>query len=486
MFARVFGGFVAVFATVALMSASGAASAQVQRGLMIDVSTRTAVGDYLRSIHIDPRGAVIQRGVRNYAGANCPGSGWTCTTTRNPVVQIASAGGSNTFRCSTANCAVVQIAAPRVITTNIATCIKTTGLSQTCTISQSGADADNRAIVYERITNSTATPHVGAITQSATATVSITQMATGPGNAPNSNQACVYQEIALDRSGNFGSIQESTLTHTQSAHQTVTIKQDSANGGNSAAQSATQALACTGGSITQRQTLSSTLTFPRAITQKQNALTRTANVTVDIEQNQSQGFFGIASGQNAADFNQFTSLKAVANSAAGAVTQTQSYLLGGLLGTVNQDSRDLSVASTTQTEVQCEDAATSGLTTCDPGANAGVAPAVLKQTQYGPVRKGVGTATQSGNGANSFAVEQLSTQDTDQGSGSHQTNVLQGDCSTTGFCTVSQVATINGHQSSNTQSGRDVNTTFKCKDSTCAVVQPAAGSGGGGLPARIL
>ena len=81
MFAKAFGLCVAFFAAAVLMSASSAAVATVGGGAAIDLSTRAAVVKYLRSIHVDPRGVVIQRGVRNYAGPDCPGKGWSCTST---------------------------------------------------------------------------------------------------------------------------------------------------------------------------------------------------------------------------------------------------------------------------------------------------------------------------------------------------------------------------------------------------------------------
>ena len=65
------------------------------------------------------------------------------------------------------------------------------------------------------------------------------------------------------------------------------------------------------------------------------------------------GFFGTAHGTNTANFKQDNTLTAVANTPAGPVTQIQSSVNGGLLGTVNQDSRDQSTATTTQTETQC-------------------------------------------------------------------------------------------------------------------------------------
>src|SRR5207302_4114727 len=124
---------------------------KAQRDAAVDVSTRAAVIDYLRSIHIDPRGVVVERGVRNYAGARCPGLGWTCTTTMHPVVQVAPAHGRNTFRCSSASCAVVQVASLRASGTNTASCIKTKGLAQVCTISQVSSTASHTAVVYETI-----------------------------------------------------------------------------------------------------------------------------------------------------------------------------------------------------------------------------------------------------------------------------------------------------------------------------------------------
>ncbi len=66
----------------------------------INVSTRAAVVHYLRSIHVSAKHVVIQRGLRNYAGAHCPGKGWTCAGTRHTVVQIAKRGGQNRFACA--------------------------------------------------------------------------------------------------------------------------------------------------------------------------------------------------------------------------------------------------------------------------------------------------------------------------------------------------------------------------------------------------
>src|SRR2546430_17207091 len=79
-----------------------------------NLRTRAGAARYLRSIGLNARHFVIQRGIRNYAGANCPGKGWSCTSTAHPVIQIAAAGGSNTFQCATASCAVVQATTPLI------------------------------------------------------------------------------------------------------------------------------------------------------------------------------------------------------------------------------------------------------------------------------------------------------------------------------------------------------------------------------------
>lgn len=459
MFTKVFSLFVALVAAVVLLSAPSAAIAKAQKG-RIDVSTRAAVVTYLRSIHINPRGVVIERGARNYAGASCPGRRWICTTTTHPVVQVAPRGGRNAFRCSTANCVVVQVANLPVTATNTASCIRTSGSTQTCTIDQNSVTANNKAVVYENITSS-----VG-LTQNATSTASITQTATGPANASNSNEACVYQAVSLDSSRTTTA---ASVPVTQSADQTVTIKQNSANGGNSAAESATPLGQCTTGSITQRQTLSSTITATGSVVQNQNAGNAGADMTIDIEQNQSSGFLGSAYGANSADFDQYNALTAVANTPAGPVSQTQSSVNGGVLGTVNQDSRDLSTAVTTQTEIQCEDAAMSGLTTChtvDPDASE--APSSLTQTQFGPIRKGVGQATQTGNGSDTFAINQTSKQDDDQGAGSNQTNVVQADCTTDGFCTVEQNVDVDGSEYFFSFGGSSIDTTTTCTGDVCS------------------
>ena len=499
---RIFSLCGAIVAAVALVSASGATTTKNHKIPRIDVSSRAAIVHYLRSIHVNPNGLVIQRGARNYAGPSCPGRAWTCARTRHAVVQIARPGGMNRFRCSTARCAVVQVAAAAA-RPNKAVCIKTTGLGQSCTINQSGA-GPNMAVVYEN-----AGKQFG-LTQTATSTASITQQVT---SGSNGNTACVTQNINID--GSTTAARGKPVTVTLEAHQSVTIKQDVAGGGANSAVSGADANGNCIGTLGQSQQLTSTANGSGSITQNENAATTAcgdgvagdyANMCLDIEQNQASGH-GVASGTNNATFTQTNLLTAIANTSAGPVTQTQSSICpdppggcvmpGGLVGTVNQDSTGVSSASATQMETQCEDAATSGLTSCHmaPGDADFDGTYQLTQNQYGPegvwkararhrgrqfysTFKGLGAATQTGNenctppACDSFTITQTSNQDNDQGTGSTQTNTVKGDCHTTGTCTDTQTTNIDGFTTTTTQSGQDVDTSTNCTGSTCQTTTP--------------
>jgi hypothetical protein len=476
---RIFSLCGAIVAAVALVSASGATTGKNQSSSRIDVSSRAAIVHYLRSIHVSPKGLVIQRGRHNYAGNRCPGKGWTCTRTTHPVVQVARAGGRNLFTCSAARCVGVQVAqAPA--RQNKGVCIKTTGLSQSCVITQSSATADNVAVVYEN------TGKLTGLTQTASSTASITQTATG---ALNSNQACVFQSINID--GSTVARRGTPVTVTLEAHQSVTVTQDARGGNNSAQDSATSTGNCTTNPttnpLTQAQTLTSTATGGGPITQNENAAQNGANVALDIEQNQHPT--GSGTGVNKAIFNQSNNLQAVANTPAGAVIQTQSSftgdpqspLNGGIAAAINQDSTGQETVDATQNETQCEDAAVSGLTSCLRTEHTNPFPSRLTQNQYGPVsnagarrsgrhepyviKKHNGTQT-GDNPSDVFTIHQNSNQDSD--TGSTQANTVQADCLTPGNCVANQNTNINGTQSTNTQAGMDIDTTTSCTGSNCS------------------
>lgn len=497
----------ATIAAVALVSASGAATARAQKVTRLDVSTRSAVVHYLRSIHVKAKGAVVQRGALNYAGAHCPGTEWTCASTKHTVVQIAKRGGKNRFACRSAHCVVVQIsgvsrgvylsgrmlasaaAAPKGGST--ATCVKTgsgatTGTGQSCVISQTGS-GPNTAGVYEN------TSKVSGLVQSAAYTASITQQSSGA----NLNQACVTQAISLD--GSTTNTNGKQTTANLQAHQSILISQNNSGTGtgdnaatNSARYAATSTGACdTSHQLSQSQTLTSTVTATGPITQNENVgyspcgdgITGDyANLCLKIDQNQALPCTGPtacpSTTKNFAVFTQNSTQSAVANATKGAqVIQQQStpsctatptrvgpddcVAGSGLVGTINQDSLGQSIASPTQNEVQCEDAAISGLSSCSQTADTSDIPSgKLSQSQYGPVGvgnlpshhprgrvlfshlKGLGQAHQHGNTTDTYTIIQISTQYADVGV--VQQNFGNADCTTAGFCTATQSTTTNG------------------------------------------
>ncbi len=412
------------------------------------LSSPGAVARYLTSLGIDPKRVVVQRGAGNYAGSSCPGAGWTCTSTSHPVVQIAPSGGRNVFRCATARCAVVQVSTA-ALATNTASCIRKTGeqedqgnpITQTCLITQSGAAA-NKAVVFEKAKK------LRGLTQDVSQTAQIVQLATGPGSG---NTACVSQVLILSVSPR----PQGAVTESSNGHQLISIKQDSPSGSNLVgnAKATDENAACDSANpMTQSQTISQTATSSGGIAQNENATGSGPNSLIDVEQNQSTPS---ASGANSSSFNQSSSLTAQAYTPAGPVSQTQSSAGGGLKATVNQLSTGLSTSSATQTETQTEDA--------DKSSSDGTLPTgALTQTQYGPVRC---CSNQVSNSSDMFTINQSSTQDND--TQQNQTNTVAADCSSTGNCIVTQMTTVDGSSTTNTQTGASVSTSINCTGSTC-------------------
>jgi hypothetical protein len=190
-----------LFASTALSSST--TESQAVRGKAIagkparvieksDVSTLPKMKRYLRSIGVNPRSVVIQRGRKNYAGPRCPGKAWTCTKARR-VMQV---GTLNTFECSPTpipaptnapgfqECVIVQGPAAK----NVAKCIEKSKhvpfVRQRCSITQSGTY--NEAIIVQVADQTSGPPalamqQVGAlqevgISQTATATVNRLQI----------------------------------------------------------------------------------------------------------------------------------------------------------------------------------------------------------------------------------------------------------------------------------------------------------------------
>jgi hypothetical protein len=471
----------ALLAGVALVAASGAGAAKAPKTARIDVSTKAAVVHYLRSIHVNPKGVVIQRGLRNYAGPNCPGKRWSCADTQRTVVQVAKAHGKNLFACATRRCAVLQIS-KSPLATNIAKCVKNgTGITGSCSITQSNASADNVAIVYQKAAKST------GLTQTASYSALITQTATG---ASNKNQACVTQDVTIDSSTNLSAKKGQPITITTRGHQSISIVQNSF-GGNSAAEGATPANggSCSGSAIMQNQALSSTAYGTGPITQFQddpNDPVSGPNLTLSISQNQRAGYINVAGGTNTITSSQVSKQLALASgglssttfSTNGPVTQKQGKSDGGIEATFKQFSTAPSSITPTQDEVQCEHAQKTGtvatgtfqtdLNACLSATQTDTFPNGLTQKQIGPLRKGDGPSFQGNNAADTFNVTQTSAQKSDEGG--TQDNTVEGDCATAGNCTLNQEA--NGTNSSG--SGQSVDGKTTCSGDDCTVAPQIA------------
>jgi hypothetical protein len=452
-FKRLLGLATAMVAVAVLVGSVGAGAASTPAKPALNPSTNAKVREYLRSLGISPRGVVIQRGARNYAGPRCPGARWTCTRSHR-VVQIATHRGKNSFRCSLARCVVVQLT-KSPLATNTARCVRTTGITQSCSITQSSTGDNNDAIVYMDATKAS------GLTQNASQTAQITQMA-GAGV----NRACVFQRTTVD--GLTIAKRGTPVSVTLNAHQTISIKQDSASGGN-VVQNASST-SCASGPLQQEQTIRSKAMGTASITQNQNTTDAGPNMVVDIAQNQSTGFLGSATGENIARADQKNTLRAIAIGP-GPVFQTQSTENGGLEGTVNQFSKTPSDIDMTQDEDQCVHAQTTDTSSCPGG---GTQPASLTQVQFGPMRKGSGPSVQADNPSSTFDVTQSSTQNSNPGS--TQTNTIEGDCSTTTSCSVTQDTAINGETSSNTSSGQTVSSTINCSGSDCIAFDGSPGT----------
>jgi hypothetical protein len=468
-------------------SAGKISTAAAGRAALLKVAklrTRAGAARYLRSIGVNPRHFVIQRGIRNYAGSKCPGAAWSCTSTAHPVIQIASAGGSNTFQCSTASCAVVQVSAPTSKPNpnpSTATCIKTTGLAQSCSINQTSATANNFAIVVE---GQVAGAKMSGLTQTASYSAQITQTATGGFAIHNGNTACVLQSINID--GSTQAKKGVPVLVTLNGQQSASISQDSLYG-NNVVKNATTAGGCDadGSPLTQSQTLSSRASGTGKVEQDQNASATAPNVQLDVKQNKNQTTPADSAGENHVRFSQASNLSAVAGTtASGSVVQKQGTDAGGIQATVNQFANGVSTSNAVQTETQCEQAQI-GPVSPSSFCTTGLSPSYdLTQEQHGPLRKGPcppSCSTQAGNSGDTFVVTQTSTQDNNTGDG--QTNTVVGDyttsgtCATPADCSVTQTTDVNGDSTSNTQTGSSVNTQTTCSsESGCTSGGPATSS----------
>jgi hypothetical protein len=207
----------AVGACAALFAGGGAGAAThpgIAKAAQFDLSTRSGVVSYLASHGLQPQGFVIQRGQRNYAGPNCPGKGWTCTTSTR-VVQIATRPGAvNRYEYSTAAAAVSPCGTVQNGPTNNAKASITGASPQSCTIVQHATGSgSNSAQLTETI------QQTEGASQTASQDAQVTQT-----SVTGSNSVQITQKVTQSISDSSAtSVNESQVSdQTYSVNQNVT------------------------------------------------------------------------------------------------------------------------------------------------------------------------------------------------------------------------------------------------------------------------
>lgn len=392
-------------AATALVSSAGAAP-QGASSATVNLSSRAAASSYLRSLGLNPHRFVIQRGTHNYAGPNCPGKRWTCTTSTR-VLQVAQqAGRTNSANCGPSgtiitdqpqDCEVVQV---NTDGSNTAVCNQSSGdpnASQDCDLFQTNSGGGgNTVTVSQNISPEGGTP------QNMTQATDIRQ-----DNTSGSNNATISQVVSASTSG--------CCNPSQDASQSLSLTQNTTTGDNHA-DDVNQSLSESAFSSTSEG----------AITQSQNTGAKSPNTNTGITQNSnSEG-----GGANSVTLTQSHNLSEIASGSPSSVNQLQGSPNGGMNSVVDQTSSGQSTLSTTQTETQ--------------DASVDVASTVpVTHTQYGPQW----ADPQQGNSSDSSNLSQSSTQ-TGAGTG------LQSDqeyayCDSVGVCNVGQGVTQNGQSFGN-------------------------------------
>ena len=414
-----------VLAAATVLTASAGAS---NRGsARIDLSTRGGVALYLTSLGIDSHGVVVQRGSHNYAGPNCPGKGWTCTTAKR-VLQIASAHtDSNQFVCSGGfasppdDCEIFQFSTSG---DNVARCVEQSGdqsPEQSCAITQNNTSGANRATIQQQINTN------DGYTQNASQYGGIRQ-----GNDTGSNTAQINQDLKL-------SVKNTDLggNQTQDGHQAASVTQDSDTTGNNSAD------------VHQSLSLKADAKGGPTINQLQNT---DGDVTSNVGIDQESG-----SGRNSAHVDQSNDYDAHVGKADTAL-QVQGSSGSGENVNLNQSSTGVSTIDSHQHEHQDLHA--------DHVTN-------LTQNQYGPQWA---DPSQVSNPKNSYNLDQDSNQHAS--SPDTQDDQQYAECNTSGNCTVSEKIHQQNANQNNSCSGMncDVNNVFTDGEGTSCSASMDEGS----------
>jgi hypothetical protein len=395
---------------------AGAGTAS-QSPTKMDLTSRAAVDTYLRSIGVNPATVVRQTGRLNYAGPNCPGSQWNCTSARR-VVQMSTAGGQNVFDCAGntnpgpgQTCVIVQGTGR-----NTASCVEhsTTESEQHCTITQAGTR--NFARVDQLLSQD------GVFPQDATQTVDVKQS-----GATAQNELQVDQGVTQDTS--------TGTTQAQDVHQYVLLDQGANGGGNNFAHvHQSQDQGATGSATTQDQNTNVPSSFSTlesacnaAASSASNGLVTTPNACAKFTQTS-------VNGGNEAHLHQFANESETSTASAA---QSQGSNSNGLGGGFEQTVTGTGSSHNHTVQHKLERATSNG----------------GNKNQVDPI--GCCGASQVGGVNNLENIDQMSTQSADGGFFSQNSDLVGTSDSPTGTCSVSHhvrenEASTNVNQSDNT------------------------------------
>jgi uncharacterized repeat protein (TIGR01451 family) len=356
------------------------------------------VHSYLRSLGVDPRTFVVQRGQRNYAGPNCPGKAWNCTKAKR-VIQMAGTTITNRFVCRATTGSTIPDTSGTNADTNTCVLVQVSqgGLNEArCFLTDIGTHVPNQAqscVVTQ--TNTTGRNSIWATqdlrqydTEQATGhqQITVTQR-----NGSGNNAALIDQNLIQ-----VSDLKPETVTQVQEAKQSVDIHQTADTGTNSS-------------DVKQVLSLRAVGQATGAVSQSQNTANDGPNTLATI--NQTSG-----SGANSSSLDQYNRLEAQATSTNGPVNQSQGSTTGGLYGDVHQVSSAPSTTFSHQDEDQI--------------AHATTPTGTLTQTQIGPLFC-CGAGSSVGNDSNSVTVNQTGHQESDGGS---QLNTAEASCRSSGSC----------------------------------------------------
>ena len=376
---------------------------------------------YLSSLGLDPGEFVVQRGHHNYAGPHCPGKGWTCTKATR-VLQIAKAGGGNSFVCNAQGGGTATPASD--------------DSSQTCTIVQVSSSSSNTATCTEQASTTTS----GAYTQ----TCSINQT-----SGSGANKATVTQSLVQGSSTCSPPSGTSTL-QSQGAAQTTTLIQSSSSGNTTASvsQTASQcASSTTTGAAGQDQATSQQFTIrqgpPGFDPANPNCPQNSGSIGATATQSQHQRGYATA-----------------------ATSGTQSQR-ADLIGHIDQCSTSHADYSATQTEDQF-------LAPNPAVTQKQVGPTSFKGKPAAPhgkrvLLRGSCCSFQGTNGSDTCTITQTTNQSANPTA--LQTEQLTTTAGTSGTCAGNISATQNGVTNSTSQSGTTVNKSLNCQQQTCSDTQ---------------